>query len=146
MAKTKNKVGRPKDTLETLPELWYNEILDLYKEGGSDEEAKALLWNMRNKNGLKFSNNLFERWIEEEEEFWETIHAGRMLAASWWHKNGRENLGERNFNYQGWFMQMKNRFGWADKSDINQRTVQITSAPMSKEEIQDISKGLDEEY
>ena len=146
MTEQKNPVGRPKEGLDTLTPNWYNEILNLYKEGGSDEEAKAELWAMRNKNKKGFSNDLFDRWLQEEEEFSETIRAGRLLAAGWWHRNGRKNLANRDFNFQGWFMQMKNRFGWADKTDVNQRTVQFTSIPMSKEEIQDISKDLDEEF
>lgn len=36
--------------------------------------------------------------------------------------------------------------GLIDKQEINQHTTLLQSAPMSKEEIQDISKGLEEEF
>lgn len=114
--KEKNKGGRPKEPLTTLSDKcanWYELVLELYEEGGSDEEAMALIYKMRG----SFSIDLFYRWLEEEEEFTETIHTGRMLSKAWWNANGRTNLSTKYFNYQGWFMQMKNRFGWVDKTE-----------------------------
>jgi len=106
--------GRLKEDLSSLPENWKDIIIDLYKEGGSDVEVKALIYQWRG----SFSNDLWDRWIEEEITFSETIKDGRQLAAAWWMRNGRENLRDKYFNYTGWYMQMKNRYGWRDKSDI----------------------------
>jgi hypothetical protein len=106
------EVGRPKENLSSLPENWKETILQLYKEGGSDEEAKAIIWEMRG----SFSNNLWDRWMEEEEEFWETIKAGRVFSQAWWTYKGRKSLENPNFSYTGWYMNMKNRFGWRDKT------------------------------
>lgn len=105
--------GRPKEGLESLPEGWYASLIDIYISGGSDVEVKAWIYHNRN----RFSNDLWERWMKEETEFSETIKTGRMLSEAWWHKAGRTNLKEREFNYTGWYMQMKNRFGWMDKQD-----------------------------
>lgn len=105
--------GRPQSTLD-LPDGWYNDILDLYREGASDVEVKALIYGWRG----SFSNSLWDRWMEDEEEFSQTIKAGKLLSEAWWHKNGRINLKDKEFNYTGWYMQMKNRFGWRDKQDI----------------------------
>ncbi len=116
------KVGRPKEDLTSLPELWYKEILDLCRDGASDSEIKALIWGWRG----SFSNDLWDRWLIEEEEFSETIRGGRMLSEGWWHKMGRTNLKEKEFNYTGWYMQMKNRFGWRDKSDVTSNDESIT--------------------
>lgn len=103
--------GRPKEDLSSLPEGWYNDVLALYKEGGSDSEVWAMIYDWRG----TFSNNLWERWMNEEPEFWETIKGGRKLAEAWWNRNGRKNLQNKDFNYTGWYMQMKNRFGWSDR-------------------------------
>jgi len=105
--------GRQKETINTLPEGWYNQVLDLYKEGGSDVEVKALIYEMRG----SFSNDLWDRWLIEEAVFSETIKIGRMLEAAWWQRNGRKGLVNPNFNYTGWYMNMKNRFGWKDKQE-----------------------------
>ena len=107
--KTRGAKKKPLD----LPKGWQIEVLALYMIGGSDAEVKALIYGMRD----SFSNNLWDRWMEEEPEFWETIKRGRMLSESWWHKNGRENLNDPKFSFTGWYMNMKNRFGWADKQE-----------------------------
>lgn len=108
-------MGRPKSTID-LPEGWPTAILDLYKAGASDVEVKAYLFNQRG----SFSNDLWERWLKEEEEFSETIKIGKVLSEAWWSENGRTNLKVKEFNYVGWYMNMKNRFGWKDKQEVEQ--------------------------
>ena len=105
--------GRPKVEFD-LKEGWQDDVLALYSEGASNVEVKALIYEMRG----SFSNNLWDRWMDEKGEFWETIKVGKMLSESWWHKKGRKNLDNREFNFTGWYMNMKNRFGWRDKQEI----------------------------
>jgi hypothetical protein len=77
---------------------------------------------------------LWERWLKEEEEFSQTVKMGRLLSESWWEKTGREGLfssgipTETKLNYTGWYMNMRNRFGWKDKQDItsDNQAVSIT--------------------
>lgn len=108
-------VGRPKEDLSTLPDGWYNDVLELYKVGASDVEVKALIYQWRG----SFSNDLWERWMADYQEFSETIKMGKMLSHAWWEKEGRTNLKVKDFNYTGWYMNMKNRFGWMDKSQTD---------------------------
>lgn len=106
---------RPKATLD-LPEGWYNEVLSLYKSGASDVEVKAWIYEQRG----SFSNDLWERWLKEEDQFSETIKVGKMLSEAWWQKTGRTSLADKDFSYTGWYMNMKNRFGWKDKQEVEQ--------------------------
>ena len=107
------KVGRPKEDLSSLPDNWHEEVLQLYSEGAADVEIKALIYQWRG----TFSCDLWNRWMKDYEEFSITIKKGRMLSESWWNKSGRKNLKEKDFSYTGWYMNMKNRFGWRDKQE-----------------------------
>ena len=107
------KVGRPKEDLSSLPDNWHEEVLELYCEGAADVEIKALIYQWRG----TFSCDLWNRWMKEDDEFSVTIKKGRMLSESWWNKSGRKNLKEKDFSYTGWYMNMKNRFGWRDKQE-----------------------------
>ena len=112
------KAHRPKEDISSLPKEWYNEVLNLYLQGGSDVEVKAMIYKWRG----SFSNDLWERWIKEEPQFSETIKTGKLLANAWWMKQGRIRLKDREFNYTGWYMQMKNRYGWADRQQTDVTT------------------------
>lgn len=112
---------RPKEDLTSLPENWYNSILNLYKEGASDVEVKALIYEWRG----SFSNDLWDRWIKEEAQFSETIKTGKIISEAWWSKNGRTNLENKDFSFTGWYMNMKNRFGWADRTDTTTKGKEI---------------------
>ena len=94
MKKENDKIlGRPKETLDSLPDEWQKDILEIYKIGGSDVEVKAKLYEFRG----SFSNDLWDRWMKEEPIFSETIKTGKILAESWWMRNGRTNLKEAGF-------------------------------------------------
>lgn len=118
---------RPKEDIKDLPQNWFDSVLDLYKIGASDVEIKGLIYEWRG----SFSNDLWDRWIKEEQEFSETIKTGRILSECWWNKNGRENLKNKEFNYTGWYMQMKNRFGWTDRNDVTTDGKELQQPPSS---------------
>lgn len=125
-------MARPKEDLSSLPKDWYIQVLNEYKEGASDVEIKSLIYNWRG----KFSNDLWDRWIKEEPEFSETIKGGRMLSEAWWAKNGRKNLTNKDFNYTGWYMNMKNRFGWTDRTQTENTNKNLDLSNLTDEELE----------
>ena len=131
-----NDGGRPEIGLDILWDGWYNDVLELYKIGASDVEIRALIFEKCN-DKTKMSYTLWDRWMDEIIEFCETVKMGRMLSEAWWMKNGRINLINRDFNYTGWYMNMKNRFGWKDKNDVTTNGENM-QAPLI------IFEGLDE--
>lgn len=106
-------MGRPKKTLDILPEGWKTSILKMYEVGASDAEVKGWLLTQCG----SFSNDLWTRFMEEEEDFSEAVKRGRKMSAYWWQSQGRINLENNKFNATLWYMNMKNRFGWADKQE-----------------------------
>ncbi|KKT87193.1 MAG: hypothetical protein A3J46_00260 [Candidatus Yanofskybacteria bacterium RIFCSPHIGHO2_02_FULL_41_11] len=99
-------MARPKKTTKDLPKNWKGLISREMREGASKQEIKIML-------GL--SNDLFERLMKEDKEFSETMSYGVELSEAWWLKQGRLNLKNKQFNYGGWYMNMKNRFAWRDR-------------------------------
>ena len=112
-------------------------ILKEYSDGASDVEIKAYIWEERG----TFSNGLWNRWLKEEDVFSQTIKKGRALSARWWEHRGRTSLDDNGFNYTGWYMNMKNRFGWKDKNEQSGETKTITTiisaTPLTPEEWED---------
>ena len=109
MGITLNKKGRPKKSLDSLPENWQKKILDIAQQGASEVEIRVAL------DGI--SDDLWYRWIKEEPEFSRTIKKAKLFCQAWWECQGRTNLNNRDFNHGLWYMNMKNRFGWKDKQD-----------------------------
>jgi len=117
------KVGRPLYTVEKMEDLkpnWQEEVLELASKGASEVEIRAL---------LDISQELFYRWLKDEPKFSITIKKAKELCRVWWESEGRVNLKDQRFSATLWYMNMKNRFGWADKTENknenNNRNFQI---------------------
>lgn len=87
----------------------YNEkIVEWMKQGYSIEEICL---------ELDICKKTFYNWCEENKEFLHSKKKGLDFSKGWWMKKGRTNLENKEFNYTGWYMNMKNRFGWTDRQD-----------------------------
>lgn len=111
--------GRPKITLSDLPDKWQESAMELGRVGASDVEIRVEALG-----GI--CHETWTRLLEEDPIFSETIKKARDLCQLWWERHGRTALRDDKFSATLWYMNMKNRFGWADKQDINQNN---TGAP-----------------
>lgn len=142
--KKNKKAGRPKKTADILPENWGETVLELYEQGASDVEVKAYF----HKTLGSFSNDLWDRWLKEEPMFSETIKTGRVLSQAWWEFQAKSNLlsGGKDaptFSATLWYMNMKNRFGWADKQEVKTETrSEVTLATVASEKVDERIKEL----
>jgi hypothetical protein len=103
--------GRPS---KYRPEM-LDTILALMQDGASLVEVCA---------EIGISRETCAQWQNPEspwynKTFSDTIKRGVELSSAWWERVGRTNLKDRDFNYTGWYMNMKNRFGWKDKHELS---------------------------
>ena len=96
------------------PDVMLPRLLELMSEGASLNEVAA---------ELKISKDTLHEWKRPDssvykKEFAEAIREGVARSEAWWERQGRTNLTNKEFNYVGWYMNMKNRFGWKDKHEI----------------------------
>lgn len=108
--KKKHAGGRPRKTLADLPVGWQDEVLRMSAEGMAKEEIKLNYFNI--------SKGLYDALCAREPEFLEIIKKADELCQGWWLRQARKNLKAEHFQTGLWTQNMKNRFGWRDKTEI----------------------------
>jgi hypothetical protein len=105
------KVGRP---TKYTPDMGQR-VIELMAQGWSKEEV---CYNVED-GGLGISYQSFLTYQQEHPEFLEAVKEGDRASAAWWAKTGRSAAvgGIKDFNATAWIFNMKNRFGWADKTE-----------------------------
>lgn len=111
--------------LEKLPKNWQEKILDMYAAGASDIEVQS---------EFKIHPATWKELLAQT-EFFNIIQLGRQYMKSWWYKQGRVNLKEKDFNSNLWYRNMQNRFGWSDKSSTHDSEEDFTET-LSEEQIE----------
>lgn len=65
-------------------------------------------------------------WLKEHEEFLDAKRQGDLLSQAWWEQVGRDGLWNTKdgptLNTSNWIFQMKNRFGWKDRVEVDANT------------------------
>jgi hypothetical protein len=111
----KNKVGRPRITLDALPKDWKEKILQMSAVGMSDVEIRAKLCLTGAGKTIKFHQKTWDSIKAREEEFLLTLQIGKILCEAWWREQGRTSLKREYYQTGLWYANMKNRFHWRDK-------------------------------
>lgn len=121
------------------------DVIELMSEGASIVEVAGLL-DVTRETVYDWTNPNSDRY---NEEFSYTIKKGLAASQIWWEKQGRKNLNNKDFNYTGWYMNMKNRFrdDWQEVSkNVNQNTNVNQNIEVSEKEAIAIKKALDAQY
>lgn len=84
------------------------QVVDMYAEGRSDAEVAA---------ELKITIKDYYKQIGESATFAQLVEFGRTLSQAFWESQYRKNLGNKNFNTALLNFYMKNKYGWADKTE-----------------------------
>lgn len=98
------KMGRP---IKYEPSMC-DKVMPLMEQGASIAEVAAEL-------GVAIST--LTLWREQYPDLSAAIKRGIDASQSWWEKHGRIQLENRDFNATLWYMNMKNRFNWRDKTE-----------------------------
>jgi len=91
-------------------------VVELMKDGCSITEVAA---------EIGITKETIYRWKERYQEFSDAINVGTQLSEAWWERQGRlglwadSNQATKKINYNGWYMNMRNRFGWRDKTETD---------------------------
>lgn len=85
-----------------------DECMELYMEGAGDVEIA---------DHLGITMKKFHELCEENEPFRVFVERGSTAAQAWWWRQSRVNLKNKNFMHGMWAFNMKNRYGWAEKTD-----------------------------
>ena len=111
---TKRPVGRPKKTLDCLPNGWQDKMIAIGTEGGSEVEMRVM---------LGISEDVWYRFKDEEPEFTQTVKKAKDLCQIWWERHGRGMaMGEKEGNATVWIFNMKNRFKWTDRVEQDNKS------------------------
>jgi transposase len=101
----KHPGGRPS---KYKPEMC-DTVVSMMRKGASKCEVAA---------ALDVDDETLIEWAKKYPEFSATIKRAEQLSSAWWQREGRTSLRDKSFSYVGWYMQMKNRFGWTDTQKV----------------------------
>ena len=104
-------MGRPRTTVADLPEEWESMMREAAQDGASAVEIRCI---------LGIGESAWETLIEDDADFRRTVKESKDLCQVWWERQGRKmSCGESDGNATTWIFNMKNRFGWHDKQQVD---------------------------
>lgn len=94
---------------QSTKEDWAETLIREYEEGADDIEVMA---------ALNMSRTDFHNFYESAPVFRELVDIGRMKSSAYLRKIARKNMFNKAMNVPLWIFVMKNREGWAEKSEV----------------------------
>lgn len=100
-------------------------MIECGQDGGSAIEARCL---------LGIGDSAWETLLTDSEEFRLAEKKRQALCEVWWERQGRRMASGADGNPAVWIFNMKNRFGWRDKHEVEAKhvgkpvTIQIIEA------------------
>jgi hypothetical protein len=102
---TGKPVGRPRKTLEDLPDGWKLRLREMGEEGMLDIDAIVY---------LGISKATFYELLEEYSDFSDAVQEMRNLSQTWWASIPRKSFKDgksKEINSNLWHLVMRNKFG-----------------------------------
>ena len=112
--------GRPTKYRKEMCE----EVIRFMAQGFSKAECSA---------HLGISEETFHQWKKSKPEFSEAVKEGSRQSSLWWAKIGMAGMTGKvpGFNATVWIFNMKNRHGWADKTEVAQTVEQTIQGDLT---------------
>lgn len=107
-------------------------LIELMREGASKTEVAAAL-DLSDRETL-------DEYAAKYEEFGDALKKGLLLSEGWWMTEGRKYIRCKDFNSTLWYMNMKNRFGWKDKTE------NTTTVTLEVKDIQQVREQYKKEF
>jgi len=105
-------MGRPKIQLSDLPEGWKEKMLEHAREGATDIELRVDVLDC-------ISHKTWERLINEEDDFLETVETCRELSEAYMTKLGKNGItSEGQFRANVYQFMMQNKYRWTERREI----------------------------
>lgn len=120
MTDVKRPVGRPRTTIDDLPEGWRGVILDCGQSGGSEVKMRCL---------IGIGDSAWYTLLEDSEEFRQTVKTAKGLCQVWWEDLGQNMAMTGDGNPTSWIFNMKNRFSWHDKQQVDHTSSDASMSP-----------------
>lgn len=116
---------------------WAKQLVDLYREGASDAEVAA---------ELNITIKEYYKQIGENAALATLVDLGRTLSQAFWESQARKNIRNKQFNTPLWAFYMKNKYGWADKTEsINLNDNSVTDLDQLRGQIaKDVKRYIEQ--
>jgi hypothetical protein len=112
---------------QSTKQEWAEVLIREYEEGADDIEVMA---------ALNMSRADFNNYYESSPVFRELVDIGRMKSSAYLRKIARKNMFNKAMNVPLWIFVMKNREGWAEKSEV------ISEVPNSQKSLDEMRSQI----